>query len=95
MIVIGILLLVAPFASRLPDGLDRVAQTLGFETKKIENVGFSTPLKDYRFFGIESHTLSTIAAGMSGAGVVFVISFLLAGVLIPRKKNTGNSPSSI
>ena len=94
-IVIGILLLVAPFASRLPDGLDRVAQTLGFETKKIENVGFSTPLKDYRFFGIESHTLSTIAAGMSGAGVVFVISFLLAGVLIPRKKNTGNSPSSI
>ena len=94
-IVIGLLLLIAPFASQLPDGLDRVAQSIGFETKKIENQGFSTPLKDYRFFGIESPTLSTIAAGITGAGVVFAISFLLAGVLIPRKKNVNNSPSSI
>jgi cobalt/nickel transport system permease protein len=94
-IVIGLLLLVAPFASQLPDGLNRVAQSLGFETKKIENMGFSTPLKDYRFFGIESPTLSTIAAGITGAGVVFAISFLLAGVLIPRKKNVINSPYSI
>jgi len=94
-IIIGMLLLVAPFASQLPDGLDRVAQSLGFETKKIENMGFSTPLKDYRFYGIESPVLSTIAAGITGAGIVFAISFLLAGVLIPRKKNAGNSPPSI
>jgi cobalt/nickel transport system permease protein len=94
-IVIGLLLFVAPFASQLPDGLDRVAQSLGFEFKKIENKGFSTPLKDYRFFGIESPALSTIAAGMSGAGVVFVISYLLAGVLLPRKKASGHSSSSL
>lgn len=94
-LVIGLLLLIAPFASQLPDGLDRVAQSIGFETKKIQNQGFSTPLKDYRFFGIESPTLSTIAAGITGAGVVFVISFFLSGVLIPRKKNVRNSPSSI
>ena len=94
-IVIGLLLLVAPFASQLPDGLDRVAQSLGFETKKIENQGFPTPLKDYRFFGIESPALSTIAAGMCGAGLVSVLSFFLARVLIPRKRNMNNSPSSI
>jgi len=94
-IVIGLLLLVAPFASQLPDGLDRVAQSLGFETKKIENMGFSTPLKDYRFYGIDSPVLSTIAAGLTGTGIVFAISFLLAGVLIPRKKNADNSPPSI
>jgi cobalt/nickel transport system permease protein len=93
-IVLGLLLLIAPFASQLPDGLDRVAQSLGFESKKIENQGFSTPLKEYRFFGIESNPLSTIAAGMIGAGIVFAISFLLAGVLIPRKKNADNSPYS-
>ena len=94
-IIIGLLLLVAPFASQLPDGLDRVAQSLGFETQKIDNMGFSTPLKDYRFFSIESPALSTIAAGIAGACVVFAISFLLAGVLIPRKKNASNSPPSI
>ena len=94
-ILIGLLLLVAPFASQLPDGLDWVAQSLGFETKKIDNMGFSTPLKDYRFFGIESPALSTIAAGIAGACIVFTISFLLAGVLIPRKKNVSNSPPSI
>ncbi len=93
-IIIGVLLLVAPFASQLPDGLDRVAQSIGFEAKKIENHGFSTPLKDYRFFCIESPTLSTIAAGVTGAGIVFAISFLLAGVLIPKEKNSSNLPSS-
>jgi cobalt/nickel transport system permease protein len=94
MIIVAMLLFVAPFASRRPDGLDRVAQTLGFETKKIENQGFSTPLQEYRFFGIESPALSTIAAGMTGACIVFVFSFFLAGVLIPRKKTT-NDPSSL
>jgi cobalt/nickel transport system permease protein len=93
MIVIAMLLFVAPFASRLPDGLDRVAQTLGFETKKIENLGFSTPLQEYRFFGIESPALSTIAAGVAGACIVFVFSFFLAGVLVPRKKTMNDSSS--
>ena len=85
-IVIGLLLFVAPFASRLPDGLDRVAQSLGFETRKIESQGFAAPLKDYRFFGLESPELSTVAAGVAGAVMVFVISFFLSGVLIPRKE---------
>jgi cobalt/nickel transport protein len=85
-IVIALLLLIAPFASQLPDGLDRVAQSLGFEIKKIDSQGFSTPLKDYRFFGIESPALSTTAAGVTGAIVVFAISYILAGILIPRKK---------
>jgi len=93
-IVIGLLLFIAPFASQLPDGLDRVAQSLGFEYKKIENQGFLTPLKDYRFWGIESQPLSIIAAGMTGAGVIFALSFLLAGVLIPKQKNVDHSPSS-
>jgi cobalt/nickel transport system permease protein len=84
-IIIGFLLFITPFASRLPDGLDHVAQSLGFESKKFDNQELSTPLKDYRFFNIESPALSTIAAGMCGAGVVFVISFLLARVLIPKK----------
>jgi cobalt/nickel transport system permease protein len=93
-IILGLLLLIAPFASQLPDGLDRVAKSLGFEAKKIDNQGFSSPFKDYRFFGINSNALSTIAAGMSGAGIVFAISYLVAGVLVPRKKNADNSPYS-
>ena len=90
-IVIAFLLLIAPFASQLPDGLDRVAQSLGFEIKKIDNQGLSTPLNNYRFFGIESPAVSTIAAGVTGAIVVFAISFILARILIPRKKDVNNS----
>ena len=93
-IVIGLLILIAPFASQLPDGLDRISRSLGFETKKIENIGFSTPLKDYRILGIESPALSTIIAGFTGAGIVFAISFFLTRILIPRKKNSNNSQSS-
>ena len=92
-VVLAMLLLIAPFASRLPDGLERVAQALGFEFKKIDTYGFSTPLSNYRFFGIESPALSTIAAGVAGAVVVFVISYVLARVLIPGTKGANNSYS--
>jgi len=93
-IVLALLLLITPFASQLPDGLDRVAQVLGFETKKIELQRYPMPLKDYKFFGIESPALSTIAAGTAGAIVVFTISYVLAGMLIPKKNNSTNSSAN-
>jgi cobalt/nickel transport system permease protein len=93
-IVIGLLLLIAPFTSQLPDGLDRVAQSLGFETKKIDVHGFSSPFASYRFFGIGSPALSTIAAGLVGACVVCLLSFLVARVLLPREKNAHGTSSS-
>ena len=87
LIVIGLLLLVAPHASPLPDGLERVASSLGFEHKTAANPVLSSPLKGYQIPGIQSTTAATIAAGIVGAIAVFALSFLLARVLVPRRKS--------
>jgi cobalt/nickel transport protein len=89
--VIGLLLLVAPHASPLPDGLEKVATSLGFERKVVSSLDVASPLKDYRIPGIQSATTGTIAAGAVGAIAVFAFSFLLARVLIPRQKSSNQS----
>ena len=83
-IILGLLILVVPFASSLPDGLDRVARTLGFEYKAAQQ--YPALLKDYAFPGMLSSGYATIAAGFAGAALVFALSFLLARVLIPKHK---------
>jgi len=87
LIVIGLLLLVAPHASPLPDGLERVASSLGFEHKAAANPVLLSPLKEYQIPGIQSTTAATVAAGIVGAIAVFALSFLLARVLVPRRKS--------
>ena len=91
LIVIGLILLIAPHASPLPDGLEKVAASLGFEHRAAANPVVSSPLKDYQIPGIQSASAATIAAGAVGAIVVFVLSFLLARVLVPRRKSDDHS----
>jgi cobalt/nickel transport system permease protein len=86
LIVIGLLLLVAPHASQLPDGLEKVASSLGFEQKGTDAVALSSPLKDYQIPGIQSAATATIVAGVIGAIAVFALSFLLARVLARRTR---------
>ena len=91
LIILGLLIFVVPFASKLPDGLERVAKTFGFENKAIENQSFSAPLKNYRFYGFELSETSSILAGIIGAGSVFVFLFVLSRVIVPKSKNGMNS----
>ena len=93
-VILGLLFLVLPFASKFPDGLERVAQSIGFEQKKIENTEFLPPLRDYRFFGLESGMISAAAAGLFGAAVVFGVSFVLARVLLPARNSPAGSGTS-
>jgi cobalt/nickel transport system permease protein len=88
LIVIGVLLLVAPHASQLPDGLNKVASSLGFEQKATEPPALASPLKDYQLPGVESSATATIVAGIIGAIAVFALSFLLARVLARRPQNS-------
>lgn len=94
LIVIGLFLLVAPHASPLPDGLERVAASLGFEHKAVSTPVVSSPLREYQIPGFQSAAAATIAAGAVGAIAVFVLSFLLARVLVPRRAHNGHSPTS-
>ena len=95
LVVIGLFLLVAPHASPMPDGLEMVASSLGFEHKASSSSVISSPLRDYQIPGIQSASTATIVAGAVGALVVFALSFLLARVLVPRRKSEGHSSTPL
>jgi cobalt/nickel transport protein len=87
LITAGLALFVSPFASSWPDGLERVASALGFDAKAAANPLIHSPMADYRVPGIGSLSEATAIAGVSGAAVVFVLSFVLARTLLPRSKD--------
>jgi cobalt/nickel transport system permease protein len=87
---IALIVFVAPFASSMPDGLERVAERLGFDTLASE-VGTAAPLPDY---GVEaladsSVWLSTVIAGGVGTLLVFGVAWLLARALTARPPSSG------
>lgn len=69
LVLVVVLLLLSPFASSFPDGLERVAHDLGFIDAERESI--SSPLPDYTVPFLGDSGLSTIAAG--GVGVVLLI----------------------
>lgn len=73
----GVLIFVVPFASPWPDGLEKMAATLGFESHALPPPVFS-PLADYRAPGIGSTAMATVMAGAIGSVVVFALSWILA-----------------
>jgi hypothetical protein len=93
LVAIGLLLLVAPHATSLPDGLEQVASSLGF-SKGTATAGTVSPLKDYQLPGIRSAATATIIAGLVGAVTVFALSFLLARVLTRRNSIPVQSTST-
>lgn len=73
----------SPFASSFPDGLEFVAEKLGFETLAAPN--FVTPFADYTFPQIVpvGEILSTGLAGLTGVLITFAVVWL-CGTLIKR-----------
>jgi cobalt/nickel transport system permease protein len=89
-VVIALLLFVVPFASGLPDGLERVATTFGFEYRAHTELhpllrGYSLP------FGVSSG-LASVLAGAVGVSIVLVLSLAVARVLVPGS-GISSSPS--
>lgn len=91
-IILGMLILIVPYASKMPDGLERVARSLGFEYKEEVRHAISTPLSGYKFPGFESAAAASIVAGVTGVVAVFGFSILLVRFLLP--KPSAGSPSS-
>jgi cobalt/nickel transport system permease protein len=82
-VVAGLAVFVAPFASPLPDGLDRVAALLGFQHADGAQSPFPAPLPDYAPPGWTSPILATATAGALGTVVVFGLSWMLGRLLVP------------
>lgn len=87
---LALLLFGLPFASSHPDGLERVATTLGFE-RRAAPAPLAAPLDDYRLPGMGSAAAATSAAGLVGTLVVFALAQLLATALAPRAR-AGQQP---
>jgi cobalt/nickel transport system permease protein len=85
LIALGIALFASPFASQWPDGLDRTAEALGFAEKATAPV-VAARVPDYAMPGIHGSALATAMAGAVGTVVVFGLAWVLARVLVPRRK---------
>lgn len=81
-LALGLALFVAPFASPWPDGLERVAEMLGF-AHRAGDPHLAAPIPDYALPGIGSPAAATALAGAIGALLVLALSIGLARVLVP------------
>ena len=92
LVALGLALLVAPHASPLPDGLEKVAATLGFERQAAAQPLVAAPLGDYHWPGVKSAVWATSWAGAIGTVVVFALAWLLACSLAPKSKDDADVP---
>lgn len=79
------LTIVSPLASRLPDGLERVAEDQGFMHLAWDS--FYEIVPGYVPRGLHSQALANIVAGMIGVLIVFGLSFGVAYVLRVRRSD--------
>ncbi len=85
-------LLLSPFASSSPDGLEKVAAVKGFAEKgEGGSLWEHAPFKDYRLPGIKNERVSTGIAGLVGTLAVFFIVMGL-GNLIRKSPSSSQSP---
>ena len=80
---LALVVFVAPFASSSPDGLEHVAERLGFAARAA--APHAAPLSDYAVVQLQhgSPVLSTVVAGSIGTLVAFVVTWLVARALTP------------
>ena len=82
--------IVSFYASSHPDGLEKVAEDIGFIETAKENINSGGILADYGVKGVENARLSTGAAGVIATGAVSTGIF----ALIRRKSGVKNKTSN-
>ena len=63
------------FASSKPDGLERVAEDLGFLEKGEGKEVITSPMPDYTLPAISNETLSASLAGIIGVLMMFALTY--------------------
>lgn len=72
------------YASSNPDGLEFVAEQVGFLNTAKDSATASSPLADYVFAGLENERISVALAGIIGVLLTAAISFGLFTFLKKR-----------
>jgi cobalt/nickel transport protein len=83
-LALALALILSPFASSWPDGLEWVAGGLGFLSKGEGAAVMSSPIADYAFPGISNPKLATALAGLVGTVIMFVLGYGVAYLLKRR-----------
>ena len=78
-------LVLSPFASPWPDGLEKIAGDYGFLHKGGGKPVFAAPISDYAWPGIKSGRTATRIAGVAGTVIAFGLACGI-GALARRKK---------
>jgi cobalt/nickel transport system permease protein len=88
LVCLGLAMFVAPFASPWPDGLEKVAQQLGFADRIVTHLSGSipTPMPDYRLPWVGSATVATALAGACGTMLAFVAAYMFARAVVPSTR---------
>lgn len=79
-------LILSPFASSWPDGLEKVAEKLGFAKMMAGKPVIKSPLPDYSLPGLKNEKLSTALAGFLGTLITFVLVVIVGKILKAGKK---------
>jgi cobalt/nickel transport protein len=74
------------YASSSPDGLEKVAEDIGFIETAKENTNAETALADYGVKGVENERLSTGAAGVIG---VLATAGISTGLFLVLRRRSG------
>jgi cobalt/nickel transport system permease protein len=79
---IGIVLVLAPLASSLPDGLESVAERLQFNDSGWA-IAFPAPMPDYGLTGISNSNWATIIAGLAGVAACAATTWGIGRAVVP------------
>jgi cobalt/nickel transport protein len=80
-------LVISPFASSSPDGLERVAEDKGFLEKGEGPASLPAPIPDYAMPGIANAKLATSVAGVAGTLLVFGLGWGIGTLVVGRSRN--------
>ena len=86
-IAIAAMVLAAPFASRLPDGLERVAAELGFAARTTARAGAPLDGYDIPWLSAAMPWLGAVITGALGALIAFLVAWALARALAAAPRN--------
>jgi len=85
LVAVVLAVLLSPFASRFPDGLERVAEDKGFIDKGEGNEVISSPIPDYAMPGVKHEGVATSLAGLVGTIFIFGLAYGLGHLLKGRR----------
>lgn len=85
-IALTIALVLSPFASSFPDGLEKVAEQKGFIEKGEGPAVVQSPIPDYTWPGVKHEGVATSLSGLLGTLIVF--SFAYGTAVLLKKKET-------